>query len=54
MKIGNYQTRIFKALWGRIRPSKTHPPGAFWYPLEGWITDPKELERIMRERGLEL
>lgn len=23
-------------------------------PLTGWITDPKEVERIMRERGLEL
>jgi hypothetical protein len=23
-------------------------------PLDGWITDPKEVERIMRERGLEL
>lgn len=23
-------------------------------PLEGWITDPKEIEREMRERGLEL
>jgi hypothetical protein len=22
--------------------------------LDGWITDPKEVERIMRERGLEL
>lgn len=23
-------------------------------PLTGWITDAKEVERIMRERGLEL
>lgn len=23
-------------------------------PLDGWVTDPKEVERIMRERGLEL
>jgi len=23
-------------------------------PLDEWITDPKEVERIMRERGLEL
>ena len=23
-------------------------------PLTGWITNPKEVERIMRERGLEL
>ena len=23
-------------------------------PLTGWVTDPKEVERIMRERGLEL
>lgn len=23
-------------------------------PLDGWITDPKEVERVMRERGLEL
>lgn len=23
-------------------------------PLDGWITDPKEVERIMRERGMEL
>lgn len=22
--------------------------------LDGWITDPKEVERIIRERGLEL
>jgi len=23
-------------------------------PLTGWITDPKEVERIIRERGMEL
>ncbi len=23
-------------------------------PLDGWITDPAEIERIMREKGLEL
>lgn len=23
-------------------------------PLDGWITDEKEVERIMRERGMEL
>jgi hypothetical protein len=23
-------------------------------PLDGWITDPKEVERTMRERGMEL
>lgn len=23
-------------------------------PLDGWITDPKEVERIIRERGMEL
>ena len=23
-------------------------------PLDGWVLDPKEVERIMRERGLEL
>lgn len=23
-------------------------------PLDGWVSDPKEVERIMRERGLEL
>lgn len=23
-------------------------------PLTGWITDPKEVERVIRERGMEL
>ena len=23
-------------------------------PLDGWITDPKEVERIIRENGMEL
>lgn len=23
-------------------------------PLDGWITNPKEVERIIRERGMEL
>ena len=23
-------------------------------PLTGWVTDPKEVERVIRERGMEL
>ena len=53
MTIGKYQTQIIKALWQRItRPKDLN--GAFWWPTDGWITDPKEVERLMRERGLEL
>lgn len=35
------------------------PDGKSWkfiqvIPLTGWITEPKEVERIIRERGMEL
>jgi hypothetical protein len=33
---------------------KSTPPPSWHYRTDGWITDEKELERIMRERGMEL
>lgn len=31
-----------------------HWTGMWFVNLDGWITDPKEVERIIRERGMEL
>ena len=33
---------------------KEDPRPALFYPTDNWVTDEKEVERIMRERGLEL
>lgn len=33
---------------------KQNPRPALFYRTDNWITDEKEVERIMRERGLEL
>lgn len=33
---------------------RKHPRPAIYYPKNGWITDQKEVERVMREKGLEL
>ena len=44
--------------WGISFGSKFPEGNRTWrirlIPLDGWITNPKEVERIMRERGLEL
>jgi len=38
----------------RLKGRNDYPKPSWFYPRDGWITDPKEVERIMRERGLEL
>jgi len=44
--------------WGLSFGSKMPEGDRIWrvriIPLDGWITDHKEVERLMRERGLEL
>lgn len=45
--IGKYRTNII----GRIKwyfGSKTTPPPAWFYPTDGWIEDPEEIERAIR------
>lgn len=53
MKIGKYETNILKRLAWYFGDRK-HPKSAWYYPIDNWITDPKEVERIIRENGLEI
>lgn len=48
MKIGNYETGILVALKDRVFVSLTHPKRAWYWPTDGWITDPKEIENALR------
>lgn len=49
MKIGKYETSIFKALKDRIfPPGLKHPKRSFWVPTDGWVSDPKEIENAIR------
>lgn len=52
MKLGNYETGIFKALKDRIiDPGSQHPKRAFWWPLDGWITDEHEIKQALVDDG---
>lgn len=53
MKIGKYETNILGALKDRVFGTK-YPKRGWYYPTDNWITDEKEVERIIRERGMEL
>lgn len=53
MKIGNYQTQIFRALWHRVKRTRSHPPGAFWYPLDDWLYG-EDMLKEMKKRKFEL
>jgi hypothetical protein len=53
MKLFNYQTNTMQALKDRIYGTDK-PKAAWYYPTDEWITDPKEIERIIRENGMEL
>lgn len=48
-RMGKYGVKFFN----RDPSGKVHKLIAI-IPLTGWVTNPKEVERIMRERGLEL
>lgn len=48
-----YRTQIKSRLKWYFNKKDTPKPSWF-YPTDGWITDPKEVERIMRERGFEI
>lgn len=47
------KTQIRARLLWYAKRSDTPKP-AWFYRTNNWVTDPKEVERIMRERGLEL
>jgi hypothetical protein len=49
MRIGKYETGILVALKDRIfPPGNKHPKRAFWWPTDGWITDPDEIIKAIR------
>lgn len=49
MRIGKYETGILKALKDRtVPPGSKHPKRAFWWPAEGWITNPIDIENAIR------
>lgn len=49
MRLGKYETGILVALKDRaIDPGSKHPRRAFWWPADGWITDPNEIIRAIR------
>lgn len=49
-RVGRFGIRFFPKTPSGIRRYKLFSI----VPLDGWITDPKEVTKIMRERGLEL
>jgi len=50
MKIGKHETQIIKRLKYHLHIGEWHKlPKCCWYfPREGWICDPKEIECAMR------
>lgn len=34
--------------------SRKYPKPALFFSTDNWVTDPKEIERIIRENGMEL
>lgn len=47
LRLGKYGVKFFPDTLGRFKLFSI-------YPLDGWITAPKEVERIIREKGMEL
>jgi hypothetical protein len=48
MRIGKYETTILRALKDRIFVSKSHPKQCWWFPTDGWITNPTEIIKAIR------
>lgn len=53
MTIGNYKTQIRERLkW--YFSNRENPQPSWYYRLDGWITDSKQVMRHFRENGFEL
>jgi hypothetical protein len=49
--MSRYKTQIFARLawyWMRLCGRYDYPAPAWYYPTDGWITDPKEIENAFR------
>lgn len=58
MKVGNYQTQIWKALKHKLLHLlglSDVPGNSFWYPMDGWVSieeNPREfMEAFYKDEG---